>query len=166
MPLTLLSPTEQDLGDLIADAGAFERRHGLRVEAGACPPAEVLQMVLFNMRSAPGWAALLCLRLYVLDARTVIGSGGALSVPDESGDVEIGYGIAPAYAGRGHGTEGARAVAADAFARGVRGLTASTRPDNVASWKLLQRIGFVRDGEFDHPEDGLLWCWRRNAELH
>jgi ribosomal-protein-alanine N-acetyltransferase len=161
--LTLMSPSEQDLVDLIAQPAAFERRHGLRVEEGACPPPVIFERALQGMRSAPGWAALLCTRLYVLDAQCVVGSGGVKFAPDEGGEVEIGYGIAPAFFGRGIGTAGARAITEDAFARGVRSIIASTRPDNVASWRLLQRIGFTRAGEVVDPEDGLLLCWRREA---
>jgi len=161
--LTLYSPDERDLAELIDDPAAFGQRTGLRIEDGALPPARVFRTALTNMRSAPEWSALTCMRLYLLDG-AVVGSGGAKTAPDEAGEIEIGYGVAGAYAGRGLGTEGARQVVADAFARGVRSIVASMLPVNVASWRLLTRLGFVRFGEIVDDEDGLLWCWRLLAE--
>jgi ribosomal-protein-alanine N-acetyltransferase len=38
-------------------------------------------------------------------------------------------------------------------------VVALTRPDNIASWRLLERIGYVRDGDSTDPEDGLMWRW-------
>jgi len=157
--LTLYSPDERDLSELIADPAAFARRTGLRIEDGALPPPRVLRTALTHMRSVPEWAALTCMRLYLLDG-AVVGSGGAKTAPDEAGEIEIGYGVAGAYAGRGLGTDGARQVVADAFARGVRSIVASTLPTNEASWRLLTRLGFVRFGEIVDDDDGVLWCWR------
>ena len=157
--LTLYSPDERDLAQLIDDTAAFALRTGLRIEDGALPPPRVFRTALTNMRSAPEWAALTCMRLYLLDG-AVVGSGGAKTAPDEAGEIEIGYGVASAYAGRGLGSEGARQVVADAFALGVRSIVASTLPTNEASWRLLTRLGFKRFGEIIDDDDGLLWCWR------
>ena len=159
MPLMLYAPDERDLAELIDAPDAFARRTGLRIEADALPPPRVFRTALTNMRSAPEWSALTCMRLYVLDG-AIVGSGGAKTAPDEAGEIEIGYGVATGYLRRGLGTDGARLLVADAFARGVRSIVASTLPINEPSWRLLTRLGFVRFGEVVDDEDGLLWCWR------
>ena len=159
--LTLLSLTERDLRELIAAPGAFATRHALSIEDGACAPNFIYERALSNLQLAPAWAALLGTRLYVLDGQRVVGGGGVKAPPTAEGEVEIGYGIAPAWQGRGLGTQAARALTEEALAHGAQRVSACTRPDNIASWRLLERIGFVRDGERPDPHDGLLWRWVR-----
>ncbi len=159
MTLTLMPLTEQDLRDLIEAPDAFAQRHALQIEAGACAPAFIYERALRNMTLAPDWAALLSTRLYVLDGRRVVGSGGVKAPPLDDGEVEIGYGMAPAYQGRGLATQAARALTDEALAQGASRVSAFTAPGNTASWRLLHRIGYVRDGEMIDPEDGLVWRW-------
>jgi len=76
------------------------------------------------------------------------------------GEVDIGYGIAPKFHGRGIAT---RAVAeivrwARSDPRVVR-LTAQTSIHNVASQRVLQRNGFAVVGTKTDAEDGELSCW-------
>ncbi len=164
MALTLMPLTERDLRELIAAPDAFAQRHALAIEEGACAPVFIYERALANMRAAPGWAAVLSTRLYVLDGARVVGSGGVKAPPLPDGEVEIGYGMAPAYRGRGLATEAARALTLEALAQGARRVSAFTTPDNTASWRLLQRIGYVRDGETIDPDDGLAWRWVLDAD--
>ena len=159
--LTLMPLTERDLCELIAAPGAFATRHALIVEDGGRAPNFVYERALSNMQLAPEWAALLGTRLYVLDGRRVVGGGGVKAPPTVEGEVEIGYGLAPAWQGRGLGTQAAHGLTEEALALGAQRVSACTRPDNIASWRLLERIGFVRDGERADPHDGLLWRWVR-----
>jgi len=159
MALTLMPLTERDLRELIAAPEAFAQRHALTLEDGACAPAFIYERALRNMQLAPDWAALLSTRLYVLDGVRVVGSGGVKAPPLEDGEVEIGYGMAPAYQGRGLATQAARVLTDEALAQGASRVSAFTAPDNTASCRLLQRIGYVRDGEMIDPDDGLVWRW-------
>ncbi len=60
---------------------------------------------------------------------------------------ELGYILNPAYQRQGYAAEAATAVVAHAFAeRGIHRIYAHCNPENVASWKLLERIGFRREG--------------------
>jgi RimJ/RimL family protein N-acetyltransferase len=161
MTLTLMPLTERDVRELIDAPAAFAQRHALQLEEGGCAPTFIYERALSNMAQAPAWAALLSTRLYVLDGERVIGSGGVKAPPGSDGEVEIGYGVAPAYQGRGLATQAARALTDEALAHGARRVSALTAPDNTASWRLLQRIGYVRDGETIDPEDGLVWRWVR-----
>jgi len=159
MPLT-----ERDLHELVAAPDAFAQRHALMLEAGACAPAYIYERALANMRAAPDWAGVLSTRLYLLDGARVVGSGGVKAPPLDDGEVEIGYGVAPAFRGRGLATEAARALTREALAQGARRVSAFTTPDNTASWRLLQRIGYLRDGETIDPDDGLVWRWVHEAD--
>ena len=60
---------------------------------------------------------------------------------------EVGYVLGRAHWGTGLMREALQAVAAQAFgALGLRRLEAEVDPDNVASTRLLERVGFVREG--------------------
>jgi RimJ/RimL family protein N-acetyltransferase len=161
MPLTLMPLTEGDLRELLDAPAAFARRHALTIEDGACAPGFVYARALQNMALAPGWAPVLSTRLYVLDGRHVVGAGGVKAPPLDDGEVEIGYGMAPAYRGRGFATHAARGLTEEALAHGASRVSAFTVPGNAASWRLLQRIGYRRAGETLDPDDGLVWRWVR-----
>jgi len=160
MALTLMPLTERDLHELIEAPDAFARRHALVLEEGGCAPAFIYERALRNIALAPpGWAGLLGTRLYVLDGQRVVGSGGVKAPPLDDGEVEIGYAVAPAYQGRGLATQAARMLTQEALDFGASCVSAFTAPDNTASWRLLQRIGYVRGGELMVPHDGLVWRW-------
>lgn len=61
--------------------------------------------------------------------------------------VELGYFLHPRAHGQGFAREAAGAMVEHAFAnRGVRRVYADTDPDNVASIRLLRRLGFTEEG--------------------
>ena len=63
---------------------------------------------------------------------------------EELGEVELGYCLAKAYWGKGLATEVARAVVHFAFEDlKLERLVAVVVPENIASWKLLEQIGFT-----------------------
>jgi len=164
MQLTLMPLSERDLRDLVDAPDAFAARHGLILEEGACAPAFIYERAQKNMNAAPAWADVLSTRLYVIDGQRVVGGGGVKAPPTRDGEVEIGYGMAPAWQRRGIGTQAARALTIEALARGARRVIACTQPDNTASWRLLERIGYVRDGVAHDTQDGLLWRWVREPD--
>jgi len=60
---------------------------------------------------------------------------------------ELGYIFNPAYQHRGYATEAVVALVECAFAmRGMHRIYAHCNPANTASWRLLERIGFRREG--------------------
>jgi [ribosomal protein S5]-alanine N-acetyltransferase len=80
------------------------------------------------------------------DSDTVIGECGWKGAPDDTGTVEIGYGLAGPSRGRGYGTELIGALVAWSFAGNrCKRLVAEVRRDNVASRRALERNGFVLD---------------------
>ena len=83
--------------------------------------------------------------------------GAVLLFRDRPGGiVELGYGVAPAARGRGVATRAVRLASAWALAElGTPRLEARTDPDNTASQKVLERVGFTREG-----------LERRSREVH
>jgi RimJ/RimL family protein N-acetyltransferase len=80
----------------------------------------------------------------------VVGDLGTFGPPDDEGRVEIGYGLAAPYRGRGLGTE-AVATFVDwlVTAPGVRSVVARVEVGNEPSRRLLARVGFTLTGESD-----------------
>jgi RimJ/RimL family protein N-acetyltransferase len=98
------------------------------------------------------------------ESRTAIGTAGFKGPPDESGTVEIAYGVAPSFRGQGYATEAAAALFAFAcdhpHAKLVR---AHTLPTTNASTRVLAKNGFRDVGGVVDPDDGLVWRWEREV---
>lgn len=88
-----------------------------------------------------------------------VGGIGFLSAPTADGEAEVGYGLAESVRGRGLATEALRAVCAHAAEHGVRVVLALTDPDNVASQRVLEHVGFVRDEVPEQTESGPMLRW-------
>lgn len=74
----------------------------------------------------------------------VVGDCGTLGPPDGDAAVEIGYGLAEPYRGRGLGTELVAAFSHTLLREdGVRRIVAQTHAGNMASRRVLERAGFV-----------------------
>jgi RimJ/RimL family protein N-acetyltransferase len=85
---------------------------------------------------APGW-------LISLGGR-IIGDCGTFGWPDHSGEVEIGYGLAEPYRGQGYGTEAVQGLCGWLSVHaGARRITADVLDVNVASRRLLTKLGFI-----------------------
>jgi len=78
--------------------------------------------------------------------REWIGSLGFHNAPDETGRVEIGYRVEPAFRRRGIATECVRALLAWAETQGIHRFRASVSPGNVASLAIIRSFGFQQVG--------------------
>jgi RimJ/RimL family protein N-acetyltransferase len=68
--------------------------------------------------------------------------------------VEIAWRLARAHWGKGYATEAARASLRYGFEElGLGEVLSWTSPENRASWRVMERLGMVRDpsSDFDHP---------------
>ncbi|MES2643300.1 MAG: GNAT family protein [Myxococcota bacterium] len=86
------------------------------------------------------------LSLAVIDPRTdvMIGSGSLRPVRPDHGVWDLGYALAPAFHGRGHGTTLVRLLVDIAFQeRGATRLEAEVFVGNDASRRVLEKAGFV-----------------------
>lgn len=70
----------------------------------------------------------------------------AVRLDDDGRSATIGYTLHPDHWGRGYATEAAGALVDRLIADGVRRLSATTHPDNLASVRVLERIGFRHEG--------------------
>jgi RimJ/RimL family protein N-acetyltransferase len=77
-----------------------------------------------------------------------IGDAGFHGPPNDEGELEIGYALVPAARGTGLGREAVSLLIAWAQSQpGVRVITARVDHCNVASERLLNRLGFGYAGE-------------------
>jgi RimJ/RimL family protein N-acetyltransferase len=88
--------------------------------------------------------------------QVAVGRAGYHGPPDQSGMVEIGYAVDPAYRRRGYARAALEALL-DRAAREpqVRTVRVSISPDNTASYSLAAQYGFAKAGEQWDEEDGL-----------
>ena len=165
--LRLLQQTPAHWRALIEGADIYEQRFGLRLADGvrdflSAASPKFLARIL-SAESADPWRDGFIVLLG--NDNLAVGTCGYKGPPGPDGVVEIGYGIAPAFQGRGFATEAAQALVAHAFNSGlVRTVRAHTSPEPNASSRVLQKCGFARIGEVIEPEDGLVWRWEKRAD--
>jgi [ribosomal protein S5]-alanine N-acetyltransferase len=93
----------------------------------------------------------------------LIGMCGFPGPPNTEGVVEVAYGIAPEYQGRGYATEAAKALVEFATNnRDVKTICAHTLPTPSASTHVLEKCGFRRSGEAV-DEGQIVWRWERST---
>jgi RimJ/RimL family protein N-acetyltransferase len=61
---------------------------------------------------------------------------------------ELGYVLNENYQNQGYGSEAAKAAVEYFFKNGTRRIYAECNPMNIASWKLMERIGLKREAHF------------------
>jgi ribosomal-protein-alanine N-acetyltransferase len=81
----------------------------------------------------------------LVDDGRIVGRVNLFDIQEDS--AELGYRIAESAAGRGLATWAVREVIGTPY--GLRQITARTTADNVASQKVLTRVGFVQTGEVE-----------------
>jgi [ribosomal protein S5]-alanine N-acetyltransferase len=112
------------------------------------PGAHILGHIseLTHDPSLYGWGAWL-----VMEKATnqVVGDIGFKGKPDEKQAVEIGYGIESNYQNKGYATEAVTRIVDWAFQQAVSTIKADCLFDNMASIKVLEKIGMtkIRDEE-------------------
>jgi len=103
----------------------------------------------FNARLAPwspGSEHWLCLVVRARDTGEALGVTGYIHRDTDC--AEVGFLFAPAAQGRGYGYESLRALCDYAFSTGgIRRLTATVTAGNIASKRLLEKTGFIQEGE-------------------
>jgi RimJ/RimL family protein N-acetyltransferase len=91
---------------------------------------------------APGW--------FVTLDDIVIGDCGIHGEPDDRGEIELGYGLAEPYRGRGYGTEVAVGLSRWLLAQdGVRCVVGRAALDNPPGLRTLERAGFMLESADD-----------------
>lgn len=148
---------------LIAGPAEFGARFGFYVEDGYLDLPGTLEFALEMLEAHPEQAFWWAPRLVLLRAAPcLIGLAGFKGPPDAAGQVEIGYGIAPAYENRGYATETASALVERAFQDPkVRLVRAHTLAVRNASGSVLRKCGFAKVRELVDEDEGRLWRWEK-----
>ncbi|KGM97190.1 GNAT family N-acetyltransferase [Clostridium botulinum] len=85
--------------------------------------------------------------------RVVVGSADFKDVPNENGEVEIGYGLGKEFEHNGYMTEAVQAMCEWALKQnGVTSVIAETDLDGFASQRILERCGFRK-----YREEETIW---------
>jgi len=114
----------------------------------------VVARLLASEPDGPGWGRY-GHRLLVERASGLV-VGGAGLFPDGAGGLEVGYGVVASRRGRGYAVEAARALVELAVAGGVRRIVAGVEPGNLASVRVLERLGMQYTGTVDGVDRYLL----------
>ncbi|MEE8276595.1 MAG: GNAT family N-acetyltransferase [Alphaproteobacteria bacterium] len=110
-----------------------------------------------ELAAAPQWRPWGLWLVTYKPERMVVGAMGFQGPPDATGVVAIGYAIVAAHRRRGLATEGAAALIDWAFGDGGVGCVQATcGADNMASIKLLSKLGFTLQGA-PAPSETLRW---------
>lgn len=68
---------------------------------------------------------------------------------------ELGYVLNKNYQGKGYGSEASKAVIDYFFDKGIHRIYAECAPQNISSWKVMEKIGMKREAHF-----------RKNVSFH
>lgn len=159
-----------------AELLALREGDALFAAASRLTPADGLRAMLVSDEVSPAWLERLRAAtdrdpwqfgFVVVERLTsvAVGMAGFKGLPDEHGVVEIAYGIAPSYQGRGYATQAAAALVEFASSdERVRRIRAHTLPERNASTSVLTKTGFELLGAVEDPEDGTVWRWERDAD--
>jgi ribosomal-protein-alanine N-acetyltransferase len=79
--------------------------------------------------------------IVIRDEQVGAGMLGFKGFPDEKGSTEIGYGIDPAYQGKGYMSEAVQALVDWAFTHSFCNVITATEVENPASARLLEKLG-------------------------
>ncbi len=145
--LTLMALTVQQMRWQRDDFARLEQTLGLaasgqRLEDELRP---IVSRAISQMRRRPHHARWHCQWAAVLkEDRRIVGSLAFKGPPNREEAVEIGYGFDPSYHNRGLATEAVGEMVRWALGEdGVETVIAETANMNVASMRVLQKVGFV-----------------------
>lgn len=160
--LNLVDGTLALLTAAVEDRSALERLLGASIADDWEGFPEALPVLCASYKTNPEghrWGSLFFIEPEV---RMLVGFGGFKGPPSSDAVVEIGYAIAPRFRGKGLATDAVAQMVQRAFVdTTVRAVDAHTLGQANPSTRVLEKSGFLRIAEFDDPNDGLVWQWRR-----
>ncbi|MFF5171618.1 GNAT family N-acetyltransferase [Micromonospora sp. NPDC000089] len=141
-----LRPTGPDDADLM-----YRLHTRPEVVANQAPPVPpTREAIEWRCRTATSrWLTGALASMLILDAASgePVGSCGLSYSDAGAGEGSAGYAMLPEWRGRGYATRALRLLCGWAFGPvGMARLTAGTVPDNVASHRVLEKVGFAREG--------------------
>lgn len=138
----------KDLHEIFGDPEAVTWVGDGKADASIEETAQRLQKLLLR-RHEPGkslwWSAI------DKASSQMLGLGILQDMPDESGQMEVGYHLKRSEWGKGYGTETARMIVKAAFTvMEQKEVVAVTHPENELSKKVLGKIGFEHQGKGEY----------------
>jgi RimJ/RimL family protein N-acetyltransferase len=133
--------------------------NGLKIPEGALPPAKTVARAVKQLDS--GTPAFWCAPFLIVSTSrsTLLGACGFKTAPVD-GSVEISYGIARAERGRGAATIAIGQLLQLAASSGlVEQVVAHILPHNIASSKLVARLGFSQAGSLVDTDGERVTRW-------
>ena len=150
---------------IMDDSQRLERLLGVSISEGWAAFPESIPRGYQYLKAHPearGWWMYLFTHLR---EKELIGHGGFKGRADESGMVEIGYSIAPAWRTRGMATEAAQGLIDYAFSHPqIKMVDAHTLAAKNPSTRVLEKIGMQKIGALQDPDHGDVWHWRLSRE--
>ena len=152
--LTLIPATAALVRAEIEDRAAFFRMLGVQ-PVEDWPPAELVDVLPFFLEQLKkdtglvGWLSWYWVR-YDGGKGELVGNGGFTGKPVDA-QAEVGYMVREAHRRQGYATEAVQALVDWAFEAGVETVWAETAVGNVASRRVLEKLGFVEEGEGTEP---------------
>lgn len=107
--------------------------------------AELISRIDTSFQSGDGisWA------ISLKDNATMIGYAGIWRIDKPHYRGEIGYTLSPAFWGKGIMSEALKAIVAFGFhSMNLHSMEANINPNNIASIKIVEKLGFVREAYF------------------
>ena len=157
--LRLIPLNLAQIEDYLHNPGQLEHQLGFAVSQTSLTPPLISALTIKaeKMRTTPEsehpWYTYWL--MVIRDMPFGAGMAGFKGLPDDLGQVEIGYGIDSEYEGKGYTTEAVRALVAWAFEQpACQAVIAETNRENIASHRVLEKGGFQANGE---TADGLRW---------
>ena len=153
--LVLFPYTQENLALFNEDLPAFEARFGVRYRGEELDHllCGFLKKLEREIAEDPEHYLFFTEFLIVSkDSDCVVGSIDYKYIPKD-GVTEVGYGLNPAYEGRGYMTEALRAFLDFGKSLGIRAVRADTLPDNIKSQRVLEKCGF----RFLFRDENLWW---------
>lgn len=80
-----------------------------------------------------------------------VGVAALIGRPDEDGDVELAFGVAPEFKGRGYSGEAVEALTAWAIAHGAKRVVVHFDAEDIGATRVLAKSGFVDTREQAYP---------------
>ncbi len=162
--IVLIRLTPREVQDILSGIPMRECR-GYPCAAGNLVPGVVACCAMEGYHAGQDW--FWCApRLFCHTSQRLIVGSGCFKGSPVCGIVEIGYGVAGAYEGKGYASAGVARLVEEAFTHGgVDAVIAETSVHNPASQRVLEKNGFHRFGQRDDREDGLLAQWRRDCTV-
>lgn len=155
----LMALSRLQLKWLLSDPDNLSGSLGLELAPGLLEPAaaRAVEMKIERMSHEPlanhPWSTFF---LIILKHKfTGVGLIGFKGVPNQQGEVEMGYGVQTDYRGQGFASQAAQGLSEWALRQpGCSAVLAETSVENTASQHVLQNSGFVLQGP---GGAGLLW---------